>query len=64
MVIDCRFPVTMNLKEWQKTLDQWCKEAGSDVWIEYEQKDPQVEVTKLDGTNPFWIAFENTSKEM
>ncbi|XP_022909928.2 aminoacylase-1-like isoform X3 [Onthophagus taurus] len=56
--VDCRLPITVDEHEWQQTVDGWCKEAGSDVWIQYEQKQPKVPVTKLDNTNPYWIAFK------
>lgn len=58
IVIDCRIPVTVDVKKWEETVNEWCREAGSGIWIEYEQKQPQVPVTKIDNSNPFWVAFK------
>lgn len=62
--IDCRIPVTVDLIQWENTVDQWCKEAGKGVWIEYEQKQPQVPITNLDHSNPFWIAFKQVTDSL
>lgn len=64
MVIDCRIPVTVDIKKWEETVNQWCKEAGKGVWIEFEQKQPQVAVTKLDDSNPFWISFKEAADKL
>lgn len=42
----------------------WCKEAGDDVTIEFEQKNPKIESTKLDESNPYWIAFKKTTDKL
>jgi len=64
VVIDCRIPVTVDVKKWEATINQWCKEAGEGITIEYEQKQPQVPVTKLDASNPYWIAFKEASDKL
>lgn len=38
---------------------QWCVEAGGDIELEFEQKEPKVAPTKIDNTNPYWVAFQN-----
>lgn len=63
-VIDCRIPVTVDIKKFEETINQWCKEAGEGIFIEYEQKQPQVAVTKLDSSNPFWIAFKQAADKL
>ncbi|XP_043288889.1 aminoacylase-1-like isoform X2 [Venturia canescens] len=59
-VFDMRLPPTVDHDEIEKMINGWCKEAGEGVYVEYEQKNPKIESTKLDGTNPFWIAFKAT----
>lgn len=59
IVFDCRIPVTVDIVEWENTINRWCREAGKDIWIEYEQKQPLIPVTKLDSSNPFWVAFKS-----
>ncbi|XP_018568185.1 aminoacylase-1 isoform X1 [Anoplophora glabripennis] len=64
IVVDCRIPITVDIKKWEETINRWCSDAGQGVRIEYEQKQPQVPATKLDNTNPFWIAFKEASDEL
>ncbi|KAB0792729.1 hypothetical protein PPYR_14688 [Photinus pyralis] len=64
LVLDCRIPVTTDVVQWEETLQGWCKAAGENVWIEYKQKLPQIPATKLDHSNPFWIAFRTASEKM
>lgn len=45
-------------------IQKWCKEAGDGVTFEFEQKNPYVEVTKLDASNPFWLAFKAAADEL
>ncbi|KAJ8920151.1 hypothetical protein NQ315_011811 [Exocentrus adspersus] len=64
IVVDCRIPVTVDMKKWEETMNKWCRDAGQGVYIEYEQKQPQISPTKLDNTNPFWVAFKEASDEL
>lgn len=64
LTIDCRISLTVDIVEFEKNLDEWCKEAGEGVWIEYVEKEPHIPMTKLDGTNSFWMAFEKVFHEM
>lgn len=62
--IDCRIPVTLDVEQWEKTINQWCKEAGPDVYIDFIQKQPQIAPTKIDSSNPYWITFKNTINKL
>ncbi|KAK9892863.1 hypothetical protein WA026_022544 [Henosepilachna vigintioctopunctata] len=64
VVIDCRIPVTVNIQKWEETLNRWCKEAGQGINVTYDQKQPQVPVTKLDNSNPYWVAFKEATDEL
>ncbi|XP_066248194.1 aminoacylase-1-like isoform X1 [Euwallacea similis] len=64
IVIDCRLAVTRDNEALETLVNQWCKEAGEDVWIEWEQKEPQVGATKLDASNPYWVAFKQTMDDL
>ncbi|XP_066146010.1 aminoacylase-1-like isoform X2 [Euwallacea fornicatus] len=64
IVIDCRLAVTRDNEAWEALVNNWCKEAGEDVWIEWEQKEPQVGATKLDASNPYWVAFKQTMDDL
>lgn len=64
VTIDCRIPVDVDIPKWEETINEWCKQAGSGISIEYEQKQPQVPVTKLDDSNKFWVAFKHACDEL
>ncbi|KAL3274495.1 hypothetical protein HHI36_015877 [Cryptolaemus montrouzieri] len=64
VVIDCRLAVTEDLEEWKKTVIGWCQEAGKDVDVEFKHVLPQVPVTKLDNSNPYWAPFREAINEL
>lgn len=45
-------------------IERWCEEAGGNIKINYQSKDPKAPVTPTDETNPFWIAFKNATDEL
>lgn len=63
-VFDIRLAVTVDHVEFEAMINQWCKEAGEGVTIEFEQKNPYVECTKVDASNPFWTAFKAATDEL
>lgn len=64
VVFDVRIAVTVDMPKFEAMVNQWCKEAGSGIFIEYEQKEPQIACTKLDSSNPFWLAFKESTDKM
>ncbi|XP_043678759.1 aminoacylase-1-like isoform X1 [Vespula pensylvanica] len=58
-MFDIRLDPSVDHDEFEAMIQKWCKEAGEGVFYTFEQKNPKVENTKLDDTNPFWIAFKN-----
>ncbi|XP_047509101.1 aminoacylase-1A-like [Pieris napi] len=64
IVFDCRLAVTVDHEAFENTIKQWCKEAGDGVTYEFEQKNPAVECTKLDDSNPFWVAFKESADKL
>lgn len=63
-VFDLRLAPTVDHEEFEATIKRWCEEAGPDVTYSFEEKNPKVENTKLDDSNPFWIAFKKTCDEI
>lgn len=63
-VFDLRVATTVDHEEFEATIKQWCKEAGPDVTHSFERKSPKIEDTKLDESNPFWLAFKKTCDEL
>ncbi|KAF2888979.1 hypothetical protein ILUMI_17194, partial [Ignelater luminosus] len=64
LTFDCRIAPDVDVVEFEERLNKWCKEVGEDVWIEYQQKDAHVPVTKLDESNPYWVAFKTACENM
>lgn len=44
--------------------NQWCKEAGEGIAIEFTQKEPLVEASRIDDSNPYWLAFKSVIDEL
>ncbi|XP_038214771.1 aminoacylase-1-like [Zerene cesonia] len=64
VVFDCRLAVTVDHEEFENKIKEWCKEAGEGVTYEFEQKNDKIECTKIDETNPFWVAFKSTADKL
>ncbi|XP_061378621.1 aminoacylase-1-like isoform X1 [Danaus plexippus] len=61
---DLRLALSVNFAEFENTIKQWCAEAGSGVTYEFEQKDLFVPPTKVDNSNPYWVAFKEALDKM
>ncbi|PSN38838.1 Aminoacylase-1 [Blattella germanica] len=64
VVFDVRLAVTVDHAEFEAMVKKWCAEAGPGTYVEYEQKEPKVQVTKLDNSNPWWLAFKSACDDM
>ncbi|XP_004529658.1 aminoacylase-1 [Ceratitis capitata] len=63
-VFDMRLALNVDHDDFEKQLNKWCEEAGGGVEIKFEQKQPKVEATKIDNSNPFWLAFKRATTEL
>jgi aminoacylase len=63
-MFDIRVPPSVDHEEFEATIKRWCEEAGPDVTYYFEEKNPKVENTKLDNSNPFWLAFKKICDEI
>ncbi|XP_070157695.1 aminoacylase-1 [Polyergus mexicanus] len=61
---DIRITPSVDHEEFEATIKRWCEEAGPDVTYSFKQKNPKVENTKLDDSNPFWLAFKKCCDEI
>ncbi|XP_055618069.1 aminoacylase-1-like [Toxorhynchites rutilus septentrionalis] len=61
---DIRVAHDTSIDAFEAQLQKWCEESGGDIHIDYEQKDSLIELTKLDETNHFWMAFKAAVNEM
>ncbi|XP_011494772.1 PREDICTED: aminoacylase-1-like [Ceratosolen solmsi marchali] len=60
VVFDIRIDTNTDHKTFEDMLNKWCEEAGEGIYIKFIQKEKFVEVTKLDETNPFWLAMKKS----
>ncbi|XP_053949825.1 aminoacylase-1-like [Anastrepha ludens] len=63
-VFDMRLALNVDHDDFEKQLKQWCTEAGGGIEIVFEQQQPKVEATKIDDSNPFWLAFKQATTEL
>lgn len=59
-VFDIRIEPNVTQQDFEAKLDKWCREAGEGVYYTFEEKNNFVENTKLDDSNPYWLAFKNS----
>ncbi|XP_004529660.1 aminoacylase-1A [Ceratitis capitata] len=63
-VFDMRLALDVDHDAFDRQLKSWCNEAGGGIEIVYETKEPKLEGTKIDASNPYWTAFEGALKEL
>lgn len=62
---DVRLALDVDHAEFEAWLEGICEGAGGGVTMRFESKKPKVPATRLDETNPWWMAFERVLvKEM
>jgi len=61
---DIRLGIEVNVTTMEKTITKWCKEAGEGVILEFIEKMPYVQPTKLNETNPWWVTFKKECDKM
>ncbi|XP_054729612.1 aminoacylase-1-like [Anastrepha obliqua] len=63
-VFDMRLALNVDHDDFDRQLRTWCTEAGGEIEIKYEPREPKVEATKCDNSNPFWIAFGKATSDL
>ncbi|XP_061788696.1 aminoacylase-1-like [Nerophis lumbriciformis] len=61
---DLRIPPTVNLQEFEKVIQRWCKEAGDDVTYDFAQKHMNQNMTSTKESDPWWSAFSQACREL
>ncbi|XP_058466583.1 aminoacylase-1-like [Malaya genurostris] len=64
LCFDIRVSNDISLEAFDAQLEKWCKESGGGIRIEHDVKNPVTAVTKLDASNPFWVAFKGAVDKM
>ncbi|XP_017131342.1 aminoacylase-1A [Drosophila elegans] len=63
-IFDMRLSITLDLVAFEKQIRDWCEEAGGGIEIEFTQKEAYVAPTKMDDSNPYWIALKAAIDEL
>ncbi|XP_063705608.1 aminoacylase-1-like isoform X3 [Culicoides brevitarsis] len=64
LVFDSRLSINTDHEEFEEMLNRWCAEAGGDITIEYEIKEPYVAPTPVDDSNIFWKHLKEACDEL
>ncbi|XP_025162119.1 aminoacylase-1A [Harpegnathos saltator] len=64
ILFDIRLAPSASHEELEAIIQSWCKEAGTGVTYKFCKKNPKIEGTKVDDTNPFWMAFKKAADEL
>lgn len=63
-VFDIRVAITEDLDALEKRIRDWCAEAGDGIELVFEWKEPYVAPTRIDASNPYWLAFKKAMDEL
>ncbi|XP_034488735.1 aminoacylase-1-like [Drosophila innubila] len=61
---DIRIAITEDLHAFEKQIRKWSAEAGEGIDIIFEAKEDYAEPTKIDASNPYWMAFKQGIDEL
>ncbi|KAL4090367.1 hypothetical protein QTP88_025223 [Uroleucon formosanum] len=64
VTFDIRLAIDIDIKKMKKTVEEWCRNAGPGVHVQFKDNPICVRPTKIDNTNPWWIAFKNECDKM
>ncbi|XP_033327279.2 aminoacylase-1 [Megalopta genalis] len=63
-IFDIRLDPSIDHEEFEAMIKKWCKEAGENVTYSFEQKNSKVPNTKVDDSNPYWLAFKKACDDL
>lgn len=64
VTFDCRVSLNTDHEEFEKWIEEVCKEAGEGVRVDQPDKKKKVEPTSLDKSNPWWVALSSQFDKM
>ncbi|EDV42524.1 uncharacterized protein Dana_GF16978 [Drosophila ananassae] len=63
-IFDMRLAITLDLVVFEKQIRDWCDEAGGGIEVDFFTKEPYIGATKLDASNPYWLALKASFDEL
>lgn len=64
VTFDMRLGIDVDHQEFEKQLNEWCKEAGGNIDIIFEIKQSYIAPTKIDESNTYFTAFKKALDEL
>jgi aminoacylase len=61
--VDIRIPPTLPMEEMENLIKEWTNKEGL-TYEFYQNKTPKHSTTSIEDTNPWWVIFKNTMKEL
>ncbi|KAK5638397.1 hypothetical protein RI129_012692 [Pyrocoelia pectoralis] len=62
LTYDVRISPGTNVKDLERKINRWCKEAGDGIWLEYYEKEAQRPITVLENS-PYWSALAKVAEK-
>ncbi|VVC39298.1 Peptidase M20,ArgE/DapE/ACY1/CPG2/YscS, conserved site,Peptidase M20, dimerisation domain,N-acyl-L- [Cinara cedri] len=61
---DIRLAINVDIKQIERTVLEWCDNAGPGVTVQFKENPICVKPTKVDNSNPWWVAFKTECDKM
>jgi len=61
---DVRLSIAVDVTTIEKTVKEWCEEAGEGVTLEFMSKSAFIQPTLIAPENPWWVTFKNECDKM
>lgn len=61
---DMRLALDVDHENFLNMIDSWCKEAGKDVRYTFRGKNPYINPTPLNESNPWWVVLKHEIEKM
>ncbi|XP_026817321.1 aminoacylase-1-like isoform X2 [Rhopalosiphum maidis] len=64
VTFDIRLAIDIDIEKMKETVQEWCRNAGPGVYVKFKDNPIRLKPTKIDNSNPWWIAFKNECDKM
>lgn len=58
-IFDMRISPNTDIDAFEQQLNRWCDEAGGNITIKTLERGEKEKATRVDDSNPFWVAFKS-----
>lgn len=64
VTFDVRLAIEIDLQKMKEIVQEWCRDAGPGVSVQFKNNPIRVKPTKVDNSNPWWVAFKRECDKM